>query len=184
MKINFLGFQLYVKFKRTHAPNSLGVLSLTHDKKHVVLLDFDTFHFYDNLQVLINNLKEFQEDYDLGDFDIYETSGGYHAVCFTKVSYGDYLQIMNEINGLDYGFKIQAVLRPEQATTLRFYSLNENKYSKYITTVKSNYGYEREESEAHKQIFNHLKGLPVKQTKEPLPVVWYFHNKTAHGVKK
>ena len=184
MKLNFLNYHIRFYVRKVRKPNSLGILSLCNDGQHVVLLDFDCVHGYKVIRGLKQNMEILQETYDLGDFDLYETSGRYHCVCFTKISLKDYKILMDEIPFLDRGFMLQATLRPERATTLRFYSLNKDKYSKYITTFKSKYGYKMPESEAHKQIFNHLKGLPVKNIGIALPVVWYFHNKTAHGVKK
>ena len=187
MKINFLGYQLYVKLKKQHLPNSLGILSLTYDNKHVVLLDFDVPHTTKSKARIEINLWELQNKYNLGDFDLFETAGGYHAVCYSKVSYGEYVEIMNSLGDLlDYGFKIQAVLRPEQATTLRYRSLNTSKYSKFLYTIKkvSSSGWikkaPREESNEHKQAFALLKGLQPEQLKNPLPVVYYYHNKTKH----
>ena len=168
MKFTLLNYKINIR--KINKPNSLGVLSLCADGQHVVLLDFDVPHSYDWIEGLKEQTKLIQEDYDLGDFEVYETAGGYHLICYTKVSLKEYKNLMDELPLLDRGFMVQATLRPERATTLRFYSLNKNKYSKYITTFKSKYGYEMPESNAHKQLFNHLKGLPVLNTGEPLPV--------------
>lgn len=184
MLIRILGYRIKIQTWRRKEPDSLGLLSLCEDGKHVVFLDFDIPHGKQGKvnKSMIETIAYLQKKYSLGDFDIFETAGGYHAICYSKVTYGEYMDIMQNTKELDPGFKKQAVTRPEQATTIRFYSLNPKKYSKYVMTIRKESS--REESTAHKQAFNHLKGLPVTKAKEGLITVEYFHNKTKHGLKR
>jgi hypothetical protein len=152
---------------------------------HVVFLDYDIKHSEENEKWLDHMIRKLQNKFNLGDFDVFQTAGGYHAVCYSLVTYGELIDILTYAE-VDYGFKIQAVLRPEQALTLRFYSLNEKKYSKYLFTVVRNPTpldeYERPISEEHRQFFMHLKNEKdlIQETGKPLPIVYYHHNKTIH----
>lgn len=195
MKFQLFGYKLFAGIRKELAPNSLGVLSIIPgtDNEHVIMLDFDCEHTDAELSKLQENLRLLMKKHIISSFRIFETRGGYHALSSDSAGYSEMIGIMNE-SGCDKYHMCQAIIRPEKACTIRLYSQNKQKYSKYLTTLKSEHvsAWRRKRSVAHEYLFGILANedeLLAGVNEAVLattcaPLVWYHHNRTAHDEVK
>lgn len=77
--------------KRRNQEFSCGYTNRCKDGKYIIFLDYDNVE----LEWIENELKRLQIDFRLGDFYIFRSSEeSYHAVCFDKISYSCYINIL------------------------------------------------------------------------------------------
>jgi len=136
-----------------------GYSSRCSDGKHVILLDYDGLP---RLQV-VQELRALQEMYDLGDFFLFGTGKGFHAVCCTKVSLVEYKWVVSDAC-CDRNQWLIPLLHGKKTVNLRS-SAKGGKKPFFIGMIVSAFGVGRLQSLAH---LNLLKGLGVNNLVVPV----------------
>ena len=82
--------------------------------RYVVFLDFDGVPF----EWVAEELVFLQEEHDLSTFHVFETGGGFHAVCTDKLSLKEYVDILRD-SSTDDAYLWVSLRRARKVWTLR-----------------------------------------------------------------
>ncbi len=118
-RIDLFGKIFFMKYSIIDKPHTytIGIASRCKDNKHVVFLDWDCV----DLEIVRSDVRYIQEMFNLGDFYIFKSSqkpDGYHAICLTKVPFGELTNIHSHTT-CDYAFKNAIKGFSEKAWVLR-----------------------------------------------------------------
>jgi hypothetical protein len=126
--------------------------------QYIVFLDYDNVPIdwvKQELTYLIQKCK-------LGDFHLFETNKGYHAVCTDKFGLGELVQLLRKTS-TDAAY-INVPLRGAcRAWTLRL-TKKEGKSPKYLLTLKGSKN--RMQSKPHNDVLRTLYKIPIQKKKE------------------
>ncbi|HEX54567.1 MAG TPA: hypothetical protein ENF49_00340 [Candidatus Altiarchaeales archaeon] len=139
-----------------------GIRSLTEDGKHVILTDWDDI----DITTIRKSLGEQISKRKLSDFFIMRNSDKerhYHAICSTKISYEEYLEILDELSsyGLDPKYSHQLRNWSVKSTVMMFAS--EKGCYVIDEILESKYRNHREMSLAHLYFLKILYGVDINR---------------------
>jgi hypothetical protein len=147
LRLTMFGYQfaLGLAIRKTRKERQYGYTNRCKNGKYIVMIDIDGIP----LTWLGDEIIRLQNDFMLSDFYVFESSqDNYHAVCFDKVTLGEYLNILRNSTTdqnyiqvpLNYGKKIWTLRLSEKDTKI-----------KYIAKIPSIY-HHRTKSTAHMNI--------------------------------
>lgn len=118
-RIDLFGKIFFVKYSIIDKPHTytIGIASRCKDNKHVVFLDWDCV----DIEIVKSDIKYVQEMFNLGYFYPFKSSqkpDSYHAICLTKVSFGELIKIHSHTT-CDYAFRYAIKGFTEKAWVLR-----------------------------------------------------------------
>jgi hypothetical protein len=112
---------------------------------HVVLLDYDNVvagnyaceNIDDAEKRLVEELQFLQEEFELGNFHVFETRGdGRHAVCLDALTFRDVKDIV-DFSSCDLKFKSAPRINEYRCWVLRFLNKGKRSAPKFLYTVES-----------------------------------------------
>lgn len=159
IKISLFGKQIYilVLLRTARKQETYGYTNRCSDGKYVVFLDYDKRV----LAWVREELKSLQQQFNLGTFYIFsDKQGSYHAVCPDKVTYREFLHIMNE-SSTDMNYRIVPQKYGMRLWTLRI-GKKGNRKPQIKETVFANGS--RTQSTAHLNMLRKVFNLKVPST--------------------
>jgi len=146
-RLDLFGKIFFIKYSILDKPHThtIGIASRCKDNKHVVFLDWDCI----NIEIVKSDIRYIQEMFNLGNFYIFKSSqkpDSYHAICLTKVSFGELTDIHSHTS-CDYAFRYAIKGFTEKAWVLRCVKKGDSDTPIYIEIIK--HPSKREKSYAH-----------------------------------
>ena len=141
LRINF-GFDV----RSTRKTPVWGLTNRCSDGLFVIFIDYDDLPIND-LGYLTDTLMSLQADFSLGNFYVFRSNTGYHAICIDKVALMDYVMILKN-SGCDPNYVNLPYIQGKKVWTLRM-SQKEGVKPVYVKTVGSRFENKRTKSTYH-----------------------------------
>lgn len=141
LRINF-GFDV----RNTRKNPVWGLTNRCSDGLFVVFIDYDDLPIED-LEFLTDTLKSLQNDFSLGNFYVFRSNDGYHAICVDKVTLMDYVMILKN-SGCDPGYVNLPYVQGKKVWTLRM-SQKKGLSPQFVKVVMSRFENKRQKSTYH-----------------------------------
>lgn len=175
MQFNFLGRQVSFFVKERPSLFTNGITNVTQDRRFVLFADYDNT----NLQVVEEDAEFIQQNYDVGDLIILNSSeemlnssgdvyGNYHLIGFTKIEFPKLKEILSNLRcdkHFKQGWKYQQrvwVLRLGYKTDIKTKQKVKGK-PRFISHIPQTFECEKVYSSAHLTFFNKLYNLRIKK---------------------
>ena len=148
---SFLGRNFALSFisRREYKNKTIGYTNATKDGMFIPVLDYD----HKNHERIRAEIERLQRQYCLGDFHIFETIKGYHAVCFDKVTLDHFIKLIKQTTVDPKYIQIPLEYGARQ-WTLRFSHKNKHK-PRYCGTLNAD-NTRRTKSTPHINLLNKL----------------------------
>ena len=132
-----------------------GITNRCKDGTYVTFLDYDDVP----LEWIEEELKVLIDLFNLGDFHIFKTGNGYHAICTSKNSLRNLIEIMRD-SSTDDAFKWVPLRRARKVWTLRTTEKDDNK-PEFVTTISCGEKYQCEQSKPHNDLLRKLYNIII-----------------------
>jgi len=160
MKLNFTAFGYYfgiaINWKKLQN-DVIGYTNRCMDGKYIITLDYDGLE----LEWIEQEIKAIQETFGLGNFYIFKSNKGYHAVCLDKVTLNYYLKIASNTS-VDEDYINVPLRYGKKLWTLRITPKNKKEIN-FVEELKSNHEGSRLKSYAHKTLLENYFGLKIQE---------------------
>lgn len=164
MIIKFALFKRHYSFNfRTYKELNFYVAGITNkckDGKYVLFLDYDDVPE----EWVVEELSFLVKEFFLGDTHLFKTNNGFHAICTTKRSLRNIIEVMRD-SSTDSAYKWVPLKRARKVWTLRT-TEKDGKKPEFITTVKGNNRADNKESKPHNEILRKLYSLEIPTSRD------------------
>lgn len=152
LSCNLWGYDIGLAIRNMKQVDVEGYTNRCKDGFYIVTLD------YDNLEPdwIINEIKRLQKDFNLGEFLLFKSNKGVHAVCNDKVTLKEFTEIAMNSSMDQFHFSVP-LLYGKRIWTLR-YSEKDGKRPKFFAKVDGEST--RVRSNAHVQLLEFLFDMP------------------------
>ena len=132
-----------------------GYCNRCEDGFYIITLDYDDME----LDCVTSEVKRLQNDFQLGNFYIFHSGHGYHAVCLDKVTFKELLLIMQN-SSIDKDYMEVPLYSGKKLWVLRVTDKADQEL-KHQTTICSVYEGSIPQSTAHANLLNSLFSLDI-----------------------
>lgn len=157
MNLSFKLFGRHFKLLfRTHKELDVYVAGITNkcrDGRYVIFLDYDQVPE----EWVVEEVQFLMTEHLLGDFHIFKTTNGYHAICTDKVSLHDLVAVMRD-SSTDEAYKYVPLRRARRVWTLRT-TAKDGKKPEFLYTLGGLYL--NQQSKPHNDILRKLYNIEI-----------------------
>lgn len=160
MRIRFSAFNREWFFeldsRKLRKKEVIGYSSRCQEGSHIIIGDLDKPFKLEWLEAEIRNI---QEEFELGNFYLFDSGGGWHFVCLDKVTYSGLIEILRHTSVDPYHILVPTKWG-EKLLTLRVSEKNGKKPT-FVKTLSSKWNEENEKSRMHTILLNNLFDLNI-----------------------